>query len=184
MADAKSKAHIYKCVSTFINIPGKGVEDCVPGDVMEQFLSASVVDGKRVDKILWYAQDKGVICTTGDTEPLKGRCAYAIRLTGASPVANAENDVNIGTVGDGKGSGASTLQSLTKIMSEVYEPCLETNLFGYVKKMKPAEKEELEALNKRCITVIDKAIESLANGMELAKLEDGELVRAARSLRA
>ena len=174
MADSKNRAHIYKTISVLLSAGGKSVEDACPSELMAQFLDARVIDGKQINKLLFYLQDKGVTCTTGDSEPLKGKCAYAIRLTADSPVASAENDVNFGTL-DGN-HGSSPLQTLSRLMSEVYDPFLEMNLFGYVKKMKPAEKEELETLNKRCIVVMDKAIESLQNGVELAKLGGADQV--------
>jgi dynein heavy chain len=48
---------------------------------------------------------------------------------------------------------------------------VEANVFGFVKKMKPGEVEELQASSTRCVEVLDKAIDSLANGLELDKVE-------------
>lgn len=179
MADAKSRAYIFKVVSTMLGEPSRAVEDSAPDDLVAQFLDAKVVEGKKVDKLLFYAQDKTVICTTGDREPLTGKCAYVVRVTDeGKPVTAAETDINFGTI---NGDSTATLQTLTQLMSNVYDPCLASNLFGYMKKMKPNEKEELETLQKKCVVVIDKAISSLAGGMKLAEIDpsDAELkVRA------
>jgi dynein heavy chain len=148
------------------------VEDSAPNDMVAQFLEAKVVDGKRVDNLLFYAQDGTVICTMGDGEPLKGKGAFVVRVTDDNkPVSVPDNDINFGTI---NGSSAETLLTLTKLMSEVYDPCLASNLFGYMKKMKPAEKEELENLQKKCVVVIDKAIASLQSGLELAKVDPSD----------
>ena len=172
MADAKSRAYIFKIVSTMLGESSKAVEDSALDELVAQFLEAKVVEGKKVDKLLFYAQDKTVICTTGDKEPLTGKCAYVVRVTDeGKPVTVAENDINFGTI---NGDSTETLQTLTQLMSNVFDPCLASNLFGYVKKMKPNEKEELEALQKKCVVVIDKAIQSLQGGLELAKLDPSD----------
>ena len=168
MADAKSKSYVTKVVSTMLGESAKLVDDSMADDLVTQFLEGKVVDGKRVDKLLFFAQDGTVICTSGDSEPLKGKGAFVVRVTDdGKPVSVPENDINFGTI-NGEDS-TTTLQTLTKLMSEVYDPCLASNLFGYVKKMKPNEKEELEGLQKKCVVVIDKAISSLQGGLELAK---------------
>ena len=174
MADAKNRAHIYKTISTLLAAGGRSVEEACPGDLMAHFLDARVIDGKQINKLLFYLQGGAVTCTTGDSEPLKGKCAFAIRLAADSPVASAENDVNFGTLNGNHGS--LFLQTLSRLQSEIYGPLLETNCFGHVKKMKPTEKEELETLNKCCIVVMEKAIESLQNGVELAKLDNADQV--------
>jgi hypothetical protein len=115
MADPKSRAYIYKVVATVLGEPAKVCEEAVPDDLMAQFLEARVTDGKRVDKLMFYAQDKGVICTPGDAEPLKGKCAFVVRLS-QQAVSVPENDINFGTV---KGSSTDVLQTLSKLMSEV-----------------------------------------------------------------
>ena len=172
MADAKSRAYIFKVVSTMLGEPSRAVEDSAPDDLVAQFLDAKVVEGKKVDKLLFYAQDKTVICTTGDKEPLTGKCAYVVRVTDeGKPVTAAETDINFGTI---NGDSTATLQTLTQLMSNVYDPCLASNLFGYMKKMKPNEKEELETLQKKCVVVIDKAISSLAGGMKLAEIDPSD----------
>jgi dynein heavy chain len=168
MADAKSKSYVTKVVSTMLGESAKLVDDSMADDLVAQFLEGKVVDGKRVDKLLFFAQGGTVICTSGDSEPLKGKGAFVVRVTDdGKPVSVPENDINFGTI-NGEDS-TTTLQTLTKLMSEVYDPCLASNLFGYVKKMKPNEKEELEGLQKKCQVVIDKAISSLQGGLELAK---------------
>ena len=168
MADAKSKSYVTKVVSTMLGESAKLVDDSMADDLVAQFLEGKVVDGKRVDKLLFFAQGGTVICTSGDSEPLKGKGAFVVRVTDdGKPVSVPENDINFGTI-NGEDS-TTTLQTLTKLMSEVYDPCLASNLFGYVKKMKPNEKEELEGLQKKCVVVIDKAISSLQGGLELAK---------------
>ena len=172
MADAKSRAYIFKVVSTMLGESSRAVEDSAPDDLVAQFLDAKVVEGKKVDKLLFYAQDKTVICTTGDKEPLTGKCAYVVRVTDeGKPVTAAETDINFGTI---NGDSTATLQTLTQLMSNVYDPCLASNLFGYMKKMKPNEKEELETLQKKCVVVIDKAISSLAGGMKLAEIDPSD----------
>ena len=179
MADVKSRAYIFKVASTMLGESSRAVEDSAPDDLVAQFLEAKVVEGRKVDKLLFYAQDKTVICTTGDKEPLTGKCAYVVRVTDeGKPVTVPETDINFGTI---NGDSTATLQTLTQLMSNVFDPCLASNLFGYVKKMKPNEKEELETLQKKCVVVIDKAIHSLAGGMKLAEIDtsDAELkVRA------
>ena len=175
MADVKSRAYIFKVASTMLGESSRAVEDSAPDDLVAQFLEAKVVEGRKVDKLLFYAQDKTVICTTGDKEPLTGKCAYVVRVTDeGKPVTVPETDINFGTI---NGDSTATLQTLTQLMSNVFDPCLASNLFGYVKKMKPNEKEELETLQKKCVVVIDKAIHSLAGGMKLAEIDtsDAEL---------
>lgn len=47
---------------------------------------------------------------------------------------------------------------------------LEKNTFGFQKKMKNLEMDDLKASNLRCVKVLCKAVESLESGLELAKV--------------
>ena len=172
MADGKSRAYIIKIASVMLGESAGAVEASAPDELVAQFLDATVVEGKKVDKLLFYAQNRTVICTTGDKEPLTGKCAYVVRVTDdGKAVAVPETDINFGTI---NGDSTETLQTLTQLMSNVFDPCLASNLFGYMKQMKPNEKEELETLQKKCVVVMDKAIQSLQGGLELAKLDPSD----------
>ena len=79
--------------------------------------------------------------------------------------ANVDVEVNFGTLEGG------TLESLSRLLTDVYQPCLSRNTFDFMKKMKKEELEELDASNARCVKVVERAIESLSSGLELAKVD-------------
>ena len=101
-----------------------------------------------------------VFMTTGEAEPLTGKCAYAIRVSDPSKelaTNTVEMDVNFGTM-PGTALPMSTLKGM---LSELYKPCMQNNSFGFKKKM------------------TDDQQTALISGMSLF---DGELSQSIRSV--
>ena len=171
MSDARWR-WISKIACQALNASPNAVDGAMQPAMQAEAVRSFLQAEQSVTRLLFYKQtgDDGaerVFMTNGDAEPLTGRCCYFVRVVD-KPVtpANVDVEVNFGTLEGG------TLESLSRLLTDVYQPCLHHNIFDFMKKMKKEELEELESSNARCVKVVEQAIESLSSGLELAKVDD------------
>ena len=141
--------------------------------MLNEFLS-----GEGPPRLLFYFQPKDdsasptVFMTKGDGDGLVGRCCFFVRLCDkALSSQNVDAELNFGSV-----EGGQTLQTVSRLMTQIYSPLVTTNTFGFTKKMKPKDKEDLNEASGRFMSAIEKDIEWLSKNIELAKLEKNDLV--------
>ena len=170
MSDARWR-WISKIACQALNASPNAVDGAMQPASSAELVRAFLQAEQSVTRLLFYKQagDDGserVFMTNGDAEPLTGRCCFFVRVVD-KPVtpANVDVEVNFGTLEGG------TLESLSRLLTDVYQPCLSRNTFDFMKKMKKEELEELDASNARCVKVVEQAIESLSSGLELAKVD-------------
>ena len=119
---------------------------------------------------------EGELTTSGGGDcafPAGARCLYFIRDT---------EDFNYGTLQ--ASSKTSLLDTLSRLITEIYQPCIRDNMFGFTKKMMEGDKARLVDSQNRALDVVHRAIESLHSVLELTGVDAADLVRPAPSPRA
>ena len=114
---------------------------------------------------------EGELTTSGGGDcafPAGARCLYFIRDT---------EDYNYGTLQ--ASSKTSLLDTLSRLITEIYQPCIRDNMFGFTKKMMEGDKARLVDSQNRALDVVHRAIESLHSVLELTGVDAADLVRPA-----
>ena len=86
-------------------------------------------------------------------ETFAGKCCYVVRLSDPFqplPTKDVEDRLNFGTIA---GNGAA-MQTLNRLVGELYNPLIAANQFGFKKKMGPDQVESLQgATSSFCVTL-------------------------------
>ena len=173
-----SDKYVAKLVSQAFGVGSSVVDSAMSGNA----LVAKFVSGEGPSKLLFYYQPQTssvptVFVTSGEMEPLTGRCAYFIRLVDGKPVdvANVDTVLNFVT----HRGGSQTVDTLKYLTSDLFQPCIKANMFGFAKLMSEEDKGSLVKSNDMLCTKLDTALENLAAAVNLPIVEARDLVGAA-----
>ena len=181
LADARFR-HVSKIIASQLGVSGAQVEKASNPTWVGEFLAAGADGAEPRMALMFFLQPREgsaepvLFMTSGDVEPLTGRCAYCVRLSDPMaqlPTNDLENNLNFGTL-----SGGSPMPTLMTLVSKLYAPLIEQNAFSYTKKMSKENSEMLQASTTAFCTTLEKSIESLEMAMTLPKPEKKWTVEA------
>ena len=168
--------YVVKNVAALLNTTPAMVDKGSNPVWVSEFLSAGSEGGEPRMALLFYLQPREgssepvVFMTPGDAEPLTGKCAYVLRVS--DPMKELPSDVemnlNFGTL-PGLATPMSTLKGL---LVEMYKPCIETNAFGFAKKMSAENRAALDAGMANFNAQLDTSIQSLSESITLPRPDE------------
>ena len=126
---------------------------------VQEFMGAGAEGVEPRMALIFFLQAKdgsgspSVYMASPEAETLAGKCCYVVRLSDPFqplPTKDVEDRLNFGTIA---GNGAA-MQTLNRLVGELYNPLIAANQFGFKKKMGPDQVESLEgATSSFCVTL-------------------------------
>ena len=147
--------YITKLVATQLSVPGGQTVTAAMVDkgsnatFVQEFMAGADAGYEPRMALLFYLQPTGgssdpvVFMTDGMDSQLAGKCCYVVRNTAPKePVKDVEMDCNVGTISCTQ-KGANPMDTMAGLIKELYFPLLNTNGFGFMKKMTAEHKKKL-----------------------------------------
>jgi hypothetical protein len=126
---------------------------------VQEFMGAGAEGVEPRMALIFFLQAKdgsgspSVYMASPEAETFAGKCCYVVRLSDPFqplPTKDVEDQLNFGTIA---GNGAA-MQTLNRLVGELYNPLIAANQFGFKKKMGPDQVESLEgATSSFCVTL-------------------------------
>ena len=161
--DARFK-HIAKMVAAQLSTPELPVTAAMVdkgsnATWVQEFMGAGAEGVEPRMALIFFLQAKdgsgspSVYMASPEAETFAGKCCYVVRLSDPFqplPTKDVEDRLNFGTIA---GNGAA-MQTLNRLVGELYNPLIAANQFGFKKKMGPDQVESLEgATSSFCVTL-------------------------------
>ena len=174
--------HITKMVAAQLGTPEFAVTPAMVdkgsnATWVQEFMAAGAEGVEPRMALVFFLQKKDgagepqVYMASPEAETLSGKCCYVVRLSDPFkplPEKDVEDQLNFGTIA---GNGAA-MQTLMRLVSEMFNPLLAVNQFAFKKKMAPEQVESLQSATSSFCVTLGKGIESLEMAMTLPKPEN------------
>ena len=149
--------HIAKMVAAQLSTPELPVTAAMvdkgsKATWVQEFMGAGAEGVEPRMALIFFLQAKdgsgspSVYMASPEAETLAGKCCYVVRLSDPFqplPTKDVEDQLNFGTIA---GNGAA-MQTLNRLVGELYNPLIAASQFGFKKKMGPDQVESLEGGN-------------------------------------
>ena len=157
--------HVTKMVASQLSTPALAVTSAMVdkgsnATWIQEFLAAGAEGLEPRMALLFFLQPKDgageatVFMATPDQDQLQGKCCYVVRISDPFkelPTKDLEDSLNFGTLSSG-----ATMQTLMKLVVDLYNPLIANNQFAFRKKMNVEHVEALQSATTSFCTTLEK----------------------------